>query len=48
MGIWLIPFLSFLPLSFHAACSTDKETRDHIKTLEARIRRLEADQSAAS
>jgi hypothetical protein len=48
MSIWMIPFLSFLLLSVHAACLTDKETRDYIKTLEARIQRLEADQSAAS
>jgi hypothetical protein len=40
--VWIIPFLTFLPLSFHAACLDHRQTRDHIKELEARIQRLEA------
>jgi hypothetical protein len=45
---WIITFLCFLPLSFHAACFNLRETRGHIKELEARIQRLEADRTAAS
>jgi hypothetical protein len=46
--VWIIPFLCFLPLSFQAACSNQRENRNHIKRLEARIQRLEADRTAGS
>jgi hypothetical protein len=37
----LIPFLCFLPMAFFFAAIPDRATLEYVKTLEARIERLE-------
>jgi hypothetical protein len=44
---WLPVFFAFLPMTFFYACASQKQTRDEIKVLEARIEQLEADKSCS-
>ncbi len=40
--------IAFLPMAFYFASVSHKQTREHIKVLEARIQQLEADKAASS
>lgn len=44
---WVPAFICFLPMAFFFAADSHKRTRDHIRSLEARIRLLEAQRPAA-
>jgi hypothetical protein len=37
----MIPFIAFLPMTFYFAAAAQRQTRDEIEALEARIRQLE-------
>ena len=45
---WIIPFVVFQPMTFWYIAVSHRQTREHIKVLEARIQQLEADRPAAS
>ena len=45
---WIIPFVCFLPMTFWLAAASHRQTREHIKELEARIEQLEADRGMAT
>jgi hypothetical protein len=45
---WIIPFVCFLPLTFWFTALSQRQTREHIKVLEARIQRLESEKAASS
>ena len=45
---WIIPFVAFQPLTFWYVAASHRQTRDHIKVLEARIQQLEGDKAASS
>jgi hypothetical protein len=45
---WVIPFVCFLPMTFWFAALSHRQTREHIKVVEARIQQLEADKAASS
>jgi hypothetical protein len=44
---WIIPFVAFLPMTFWYAAASQRQTREHIKALEARIAGLDAEKSAS-
>ena len=44
---WMPGFLGFLPMAFWFAALTDKQAREQIKALEARIQQLEAGKAPA-
>ena len=46
--VGMITFIAFLPMAFYFASVSHKQTREHIKVLEARIQQLEADKAASS
>jgi hypothetical protein len=45
---WIPTFVCFLPMTFWLAAASHRQTREHMKVLEARIQQLEADKAAAS
>ena len=45
---WIIPFVVFQPMTFWYVAASHRQTREHIKVLEARIQQLEADKAASS
>ena len=47
-GAWIPVFLCFLPMTFWLAAASHRQTREHIKELEARIEQLEADRGMAT
>jgi len=47
-NVGMIGFICFLPMAFYFASASHKQTREHIKVLEARIQQLEADKAASS
>ena len=44
----MMTLICFLPMIFYFASVSHKQTREHIKVLEARIQQLEADKAASS
>jgi hypothetical protein len=47
-GAWIIPFVVFQPMTFWYVAASHRQTREHIKVLEARIQQLEGDKAASS
>lgn len=45
---WIIPFVTFQPMTFLYVAFSQRRTREHIQVLEARIHRLEADKADAA
>ena len=39
--VGMIPFICFMPMAFWIGANAQKQTRDHIAALEARIKQLE-------
>jgi len=44
----IMTLIAFLPMAFYFASVSHKQTREHIKLLEARIQQMEADKAASS